>query len=394
MAQKREKEETELKVPETLTLCTPPIPVASSNMSASDDRRSSPDRSDLKNGVVTGVIVDLRPNSLPEKPDLPKKRRSEAVELSDKSTGNSFKRREVNRCSGCKRKVGLIGFRCRCGEMFCSEHRYSDRHDCSYDYKAAGREVIARENPVVRAAKILKSPSFPFSPSFFLRSFRGGFDLLNKAPRSCFYGSFSYLLRVVKTGHQNCKMVKAYSQEHTYKHPWERVTSASWRKFADPENKRTLSHILQVDTLNHKLDSDSGKLYTTRAITIHAPGPWFLRKIVGQDICHCVESTVVDARTRSMQLATKNISLQKYVEVEEKIRYDPHPGNPNEWTICRQETSIRIKPLSKLASMAEKMEQKCVEKFQQNSAKGREVMERMCNYLEAESSSRARGISV
>nr|KAJ0223473.1 hypothetical protein LSAT_V11C200087130 [Lactuca sativa] len=193
-------------------------------------------------------------------------------------------------------------------------------------------------------------------------------------------------------GQTQATMVKAYSQEHTYKHPWERVTSASWRKFADPENKRILSHILEVDTLNHNLDSKSGKLYTTRAITIHAPGPWFLRKIVGQDICHCVESTVVDAKTRSMQLATKNISLQKYVEVEEKIRYDPHPENPNEWTICRQETSIRIKPLSTLASMAEKIEQKCVDKFQQNSAKGREVMERMCKYLEAESSSR--GISV
>ncbi|KAI3793721.1 hypothetical protein L1987_36342 [Smallanthus sonchifolius] len=154
MAQKTEKEETELKVPETLSLCTPPISAASSNMSATDDCRSSPDRSDLK----TGVIVDFRPNSAasPEKSDLPKKRRSDAVEPLDKSTSNGFKRREVNRCSGCKRKVGLMGFRCRCGEMFCSEHRYSDRHDCSYDYKAAGREAIARENPVVRAAKILK----------------------------------------------------------------------------------------------------------------------------------------------------------------------------------------------------------------------------------------------
>lgn len=39
---------------------------------------------------------------------------------------------------------------------FCPEsaHRYSDRHDCSYDYNAAGREAIARENLVVRAAKI------------------------------------------------------------------------------------------------------------------------------------------------------------------------------------------------------------------------------------------------
>lgn len=180
-------------------------------------------------------------------------------------------------------------------------------------------------------------------------------------------------------------MGKAYKQEYTYKHPWERVSSASWRKFADPENKRILSHIRDVDTLNHKLDPTSGKLYTTRAVTIHAPGPWFIRKIVGQDICHCVESTVVDGQSRSMQLTTRNISLQKFIEVEEKIRYDPHPDNPNGWTLCRQETSIQIKPLSALASMAEKVELRCAERFVQNSAKGREVMERICKYLEAES---------
>ena len=65
-------------------------------------------------------------------------------------------KREVNRCFGCRRKVGLTGFRCRCGELFCAEHRYTDRHVCSYDYKAAGREAIARENPVVKAAKIVR----------------------------------------------------------------------------------------------------------------------------------------------------------------------------------------------------------------------------------------------
>ncbi|XP_047978861.1 zinc finger A20 and AN1 domain-containing stress-associated protein 5-like [Salvia hispanica] len=58
-------------------------------------------------------------------------------------------KREVNRCS---RRVGLTRFRCRCGDLFCADHRY----DCSYDYKTAGREAIARENPLVRAAKIVK----------------------------------------------------------------------------------------------------------------------------------------------------------------------------------------------------------------------------------------------
>lgn len=62
----------------------------------------------------------------------------------------------ANRCSGCHRKVGLTGFRCRCGELFCGKHRYSDRHDCSFDYKTAGRITISRDNPLVRASKIVR----------------------------------------------------------------------------------------------------------------------------------------------------------------------------------------------------------------------------------------------
>ncbi|XP_042447872.1 zinc finger A20 and AN1 domain-containing stress-associated protein 1-like [Zingiber officinale] len=62
----------------------------------------------------------------------------------------------ANRCSSCRKRVGLAGFRCRCGKLFCGQHRYSDRHGCSFDYKAAGRAAIARENPVVRAAKIVR----------------------------------------------------------------------------------------------------------------------------------------------------------------------------------------------------------------------------------------------
>ncbi|KAG0504052.1 hypothetical protein HPP92_004124 [Vanilla planifolia] len=61
-----------------------------------------------------------------------------------------------NRCLSCRKRVGLTGFRCRCGDLFCSRHRYSDTHDCSYDYKAAGREEISKANPVIRAAKIIK----------------------------------------------------------------------------------------------------------------------------------------------------------------------------------------------------------------------------------------------
>ncbi|XP_022874109.1 zinc finger A20 and AN1 domain-containing stress-associated protein 5-like [Olea europaea var. sylvestris] len=64
-------------------------------------------------------------------------------------------KREVNRCSGCRRKVDLTGFSYRCGELFYVDHRYSYSHDYSYDYKAPGREAISRKNSMVKAAKIV-----------------------------------------------------------------------------------------------------------------------------------------------------------------------------------------------------------------------------------------------
>jgi len=60
------------------------------------------------------------------------------------------------RCLECKKKVGLTGFTCRCGGMFCSIHRYSDKHNCSHDYKSPGAEEIRKSNPTVVAEKVKK----------------------------------------------------------------------------------------------------------------------------------------------------------------------------------------------------------------------------------------------
>ena len=61
-----------------------------------------------------------------------------------------------NRCFACKKRVGLGGFKCRCGNQFCAQHRYSDQHDCSFDYRSAAQETISKANPVVKAEKIHK----------------------------------------------------------------------------------------------------------------------------------------------------------------------------------------------------------------------------------------------
>lgn len=62
----------------------------------------------------------------------------------------------ANRCSTCRKKVGLTGFRCRCGVTFCGTHRYPEKHGCPFDFKAMGREAIAKANPVIKGTKLEK----------------------------------------------------------------------------------------------------------------------------------------------------------------------------------------------------------------------------------------------
>ncbi|KAK4377751.1 hypothetical protein RND71_004047 [Anisodus tanguticus] len=63
---------------------------------------------------------------------------------------------QSNRCSVCRKKVGLTGFKCRCGTTFCGTHRYPEIHGCSFDFKSMGREAIAKANPLVKAEKLEK----------------------------------------------------------------------------------------------------------------------------------------------------------------------------------------------------------------------------------------------
>lgn len=59
-----------------------------------------------------------------------------------------------NRCMCCKKKIGLLGFACKCGGKFCDTHRYPENHMCLFDYKAFGRANLARENPLINHDKL------------------------------------------------------------------------------------------------------------------------------------------------------------------------------------------------------------------------------------------------
>lgn len=55
---------------------------------------------------------------------------------------------------GCKKKLALTDFPCKCGKIHCTQHRASEVHNCTYDYKAVGKEQLTKAMPNVTAKKV------------------------------------------------------------------------------------------------------------------------------------------------------------------------------------------------------------------------------------------------
>ena len=109
---------------------------------------SSPSSSSATVSPPQKATVELKNSQIPAL-TLPEVR----SDLTDSPVEES---RKPNRCLVCKKRVGLTGFRCRCGTMFCGVHRYPEKHNCIFDFKKIGREEIARANPLVIAEKLQK----------------------------------------------------------------------------------------------------------------------------------------------------------------------------------------------------------------------------------------------
>ncbi|PHT28406.1 Zinc finger A20 and AN1 domain-containing stress-associated protein 8 [Capsicum baccatum] len=65
-------------------------------------------------------------------------------------------REGLKKCTACRKGVGLTGFSCKCGDLFCAIYHYSDKHNCPFDYRSTGQNVIAKANPIIVVEKLNK----------------------------------------------------------------------------------------------------------------------------------------------------------------------------------------------------------------------------------------------
>jgi len=113
------------------------------------------EESEKQDEAAAVVIPDVE--EAPSDPTtLPPKHEDKVDAAYDKEKEAKDTKKKKNRCLSCKKKLGLTGFSCRCGGLYCAIHRYSDKHDCSFDYKAMGEKEISENNPLIVAQKVAK----------------------------------------------------------------------------------------------------------------------------------------------------------------------------------------------------------------------------------------------
>lgn len=68
------------------------------------------------------------------------------------------KKVKKNKCSFCKKKLGMIYFDCECGGKFCSIHRYTHTHNCKCisEKKEKNIKSITDNNPTIQFQKFTK----------------------------------------------------------------------------------------------------------------------------------------------------------------------------------------------------------------------------------------------
>lgn len=81
------------------------------------------------------TVPVVRPQPEPEVGESAEASGAAAASAGGDEAGGQDGKKKKNRCGVCKKKVGLTGFTCRCSGLFCSIHRYSDKHECKFDYK-------------------------------------------------------------------------------------------------------------------------------------------------------------------------------------------------------------------------------------------------------------------
>ena len=110
--------------------------------------------------------------------------------------------------------------------------------------------------------------------------------------------------------------------QHVYDSDWERVTSCFWRKYWHPKCSHSKAFVI-----NRTIDPE-GRLVTKRLHVVYQEVPAFIRAIIGNVVSYAGEESIVDPKTKTLTLRTKNLSLNTVALCDELCIYTPLREDP------------------------------------------------------------------
>jgi len=159
--------------------------------------------------------------------------------------------------------------------------------------------------------------------------------------------------------------MKFWTSEYTFSHPWHKVTQAAWRKYPNPMNPS----VVGIDVVDRRVEGNV--LSTHRLIGSQWSIPGWLQTVIGSpNVMYCNEKSEVNVKEKTMTLKTRNITFCKYIAVDETLKYEPHPTDP-EKTLLKQEAVITVEGVP-LCSYVEGL---LASTINVNANKGRQAME-------------------
>jgi recombinational DNA repair protein (RecF pathway) len=51
----------------------------------------------------------------------------------------------MSRCEHCKKKLGIIEYKCKCEKLFCIKHLHYEEHNCKYNYKQEKLDLLKKQ---------------------------------------------------------------------------------------------------------------------------------------------------------------------------------------------------------------------------------------------------------
>ena len=110
-------------------------------------------------------------------------------------------------------------------------------------------------------------------------------------------------------------------------------------------------------------------------------------------VCYAHEYSTVDPTRRLMELRSSNLTFCKFVSMKEVMSYRPHPEDPNDKTVLKQETVVTVRGVP----LTSYMEAIILGTVSANAGKGRTAIEWVTERLENETknlSERLEGIKL